>query len=208
MSAPPLVRFTGLAAPLLRDDINTDAIIPSREMKSVSRKGLAEGLFADWRYTQVGGREPVADFMLNDPRFRDATILVAGSNFGCGSSREHAAWALAEYGFRAVIAESFNPIFRGNAVLNGIVPVILPRTQIDAIGQQIIASPQATQLTIDLDAMSVETARNVILTFTLDDAARAMLREGLDMIDLTLRERDAINAFREADRVDRPWAYA
>lgn len=203
----PLVRMTGIAAPLLRDNVNTDAIIPSREMKSVSRTGLADGLFADWRYTQVGGRTPTDDFVLNDPRFRDATVLLAGCNFGCGSSREHAAWALAEYGFRAVIAEGFNPIFRANAVLNGIAPIILPRTVIDAIGQRILASPDALELTVDLDAMIVQTSWDERHAFTLDDGARTMLREGLDMIDLTLRKRDAILSFRNTDRAVRPWAY-
>ena len=203
----PLARITGIAAPLLRDNINTDVIIPSREMKTVSRKGLAGGLFADWRYAAVNSRMPNPDFVLNCPRFADATILIAGNNFGCGSSREHAAWALAEYGFKAVIAESFNPIFRGNAVLNGIVPVILPREWIDHIATQIAVSAETLCVTIDLDGMFVDAPGEPRLPFTLDEGARAMLREGHDTIDLTLRHRDAITAFRDADKRERPWAY-
>lgn len=208
MSAEPITRFTGIVAPLMRDNVNTDAIIPSREMKSVSREGLADGLFADWRYTAVGGRVPVPGFVLNDPRFGGASILLAGSNFGCGSSREHAAWALAEFGFRAVIAESFNPIFRGNAVLNGIVPVILSRAWIESLGQRLLALPRGTAFSVDLEEMVVETPWDDRIPFTLDDSARTMLRDGLDMIDLTLRSRDAIQAFRDADRRVRPWVYS
>ena len=208
MSAPPLSRVMGIAAPLLRDNINTDVIIPSREMKAVSRKGLADGLFADWRYTQVNGRTPNPGFILNDQRFLGATVLIAGSNFGCGSSREHAAWALAEFGFQAVIAESFNPIFRGNAVLNGIVPVVLPRATIKALAEAILASDEQPTVTIDLDTMMANGPGIGCLAFTLDDGSRAMLREGLDMIDLTLRHRGAIQAFRDADRRARPWVYS
>ena len=121
----PFTTLTSIAVPLMRDNIDTDAIIPSREMKTVGKTGLADGLFAGWRYTEVGGRAPEPGFVLNDPAYAGAAILLGGANFGCGSRREHAAWALAEYGFRAVIAPSFNPIFRGNCVRNGIVPIEL-----------------------------------------------------------------------------------
>jgi 3-isopropylmalate/(R)-2-methylmalate dehydratase small subunit len=206
MSAAPLVRLTAIAAPLLRDNVNTDAIIPSREMKSVSRQGLADGLFAEWRYTNVGGREPDATFVLNDPRYSSAQILIAGANFGCGSSREHAAWALAEYGFRAVIAESFNPIFRGNAVLNGIAPIVLARDALDILAQ-LLDDAAGPLLTIDLDTMVLVGPDGRKIGFVLDEDARAMLRQGLDMIDLTFQHRDAITAFRASDRLLRPWAY-
>jgi len=200
--------LTGIAAPLLRDNINTDAIIPSREMKTVSRKGLAEGLFADWRYTAVGGREPVADFVLNDARYQGAQILLTGANFGCGSSREHAAWALAEFGFRAILAEGFNPIFRNNAVLNGIAPLVLPRAVIVTLAQAVAAAPADNRLTIDLRALQLSDAQGNAWPITLDDEALAALRDGLDAIDLTLRHADAIARFRADDQNRRPWAYS
>ena len=118
-------RLTAVAAPLLYVNIDTDAIIPSREMRSGKKTGLAAGLFAGWRYTQIGSRDPNPQFVLNRPEYIDARILLAGENFGCGSSREHAVWALREYGFRALIAPSFSPIFYNNCVRNGIVPIRL-----------------------------------------------------------------------------------
>lgn len=194
----PFTTLTSLAVPLLRDNVDTDAIIPSREMKTVGRTGLAGGLFAGWRYSDVGARVPNPDFVLNDPRLAGATILLSGANFGCGSSREHAAWALAEYGFRAVIAASFNPIFRGNCVRNGIVPVALDAAPI-------AAAPGP--LTIDLDGQTVTAADGTAWGFAIDPEAKAMLLGGLDEIDLTLTRRDSIAAFREADRARRPWIY-
>ena len=125
--------LTAVAAPLLRANVDTDAIIPSREMKSVSKTGLAAGLFAGWRYTQIGGREPDPDFVLNQPDYAGAQVLLAGENFGCGSSREHAAWALLEFGIRAIVAPSFSPIFRMNCVRNGMLPVCLPAATIAAL---------------------------------------------------------------------------
>ena len=199
--------LTGIAAPLLRDNINTDAIIPSREMKTVSRQGLAAGLFADWRYTAVGGREPVTDFVLNDARYQGAQILLTGANFGCGSSREHAAWALAEFGFRAIVAEGFNPIFRNNAVLNGIAPLTLPGTVIAALARGVEAGPADHPLTIDLRALQLFDAAGKAWPIMLDEEALAALRDGLDGIDLTLRHADAISRFRATDRQRRPWAY-
>jgi 3-isopropylmalate/(R)-2-methylmalate dehydratase small subunit len=194
----PFTTLTSIAVPLIRDNIDTDAIIPSREMKSVSKTGLADGLFAGWRYTEVGGRVPQPGFVLNDPAYAGAAILLGGVNFGCGSSREHAAWALAEYGFRAVIAPSFNPIFRGNCVRNGIVPIELD-------SNAFATAPQP--LTIDLAAQSVTDAAGNSRSFTIDPEAKAMLLGGLDAIDLTLQRRDTIAEFRAADREQRPWAY-
>jgi 3-isopropylmalate/(R)-2-methylmalate dehydratase small subunit len=199
--------LTGIAAPLLRDNINTDAIIPSREMKTVSRKGLAAGLFADWRYTAVGGRDPEVDFVLNDARYHGAQILLTGANFGCGSSREHAAWALREFGFRAILAEGFNPIFRNNAVLNGIAPLILPRDVIAALARAVEDNPAQSPLTIDLRALKLFDCAGNGWAFNLDEEALAALRDGLDAIDLTLRHADAIDQFRANDRHRRPWAY-
>ncbi len=196
----PLVRLTAIAAPLLRENVDTDAIIPSREMTSVSKTGLADGLFAGWRYTQVGGREPNPDFVLNQPRYRNAQILLSGPNFGCGSSREHAVWALAEYGFRAVIAPSFNPIFQGNCVRNGVAPIVLPE---DVIAQ--IAASEG-EVTADLSTLRVST-RTTYWPFALADEPREMLMEGLDAIELTLKRRREIEGFRAFDAARRPWAY-
>lgn len=201
MSAfPPVPRVSGVAAPLLRANVDTDAIIPSREIKGVGKTGLAEGLFAGWRYLQPGSREPDPDFVLNDPAFAAAPILLAGENFGCGSSREHAVWALHEYGVRAVIAPSFAPIFRGNCVTNGIIPVVLDAAAILAL------AATGSPVTIDLLARTV-TSGDVTAPFAIDAEASAMLAQGLDAIDLTLQHVDAISAFHTADRTARPWIY-
>lgn len=203
----PFTRLTATAAPLLRENIDTDAIIPSREMTSVSKRGLADGLFAGWRYTHVGGREPDPDFILNDPRYADARILLAGGNFGCGSSREHAAWALAEYGFRAIVASGFNPIFHGNCARNGIVPVMLPDEAVSVIADHVAGDPARRPVTVDLEAGTVSLGTGEIWSFALDDEAREMLLHGLDAIELTYRRREEIAAFRRSDRAARPWAY-
>jgi 3-isopropylmalate/(R)-2-methylmalate dehydratase small subunit len=188
--------LTSIAAPLIRDNVDTDAIIPSREMKSVAKTGLADGLFAGWRYRE--GRTPDPDFVLNRPAFAEAQILLGGANFGCGSSREHAAWALAEYGFRAIVAQSFNPIFRANCVRNGIVPV-----ELDARPMQDASGP----LTVDLPNQSVTAADGRRWAFAIDAEAKAMLLDGLDEIGLTLLRAGAITEFRAHDRIVRPWAY-
>jgi 3-isopropylmalate/(R)-2-methylmalate dehydratase small subunit len=203
----PFATLTAIAAPLLRDNIDTDAIIPSREMKSVTKTGLAPGLFAGWRYAGVGSREPDPAFILNDPRFASAQILLSGANFGCGSSREHAAWALAEYGFRAVIAESFNPIFRGNCVNNGIVPVQLDSEVIARIAASLGDWPADRRVTVDLEQCTVTTADGEQWPFAIDDDAREMLLNGMDAIELTLTQRTVIEQARAADRLTRPWIY-
>ena len=195
-------RLTAVAAPLLRDNIDTDAIIPSREMKSVSKRGLADGLFAGWRYQAIGGRDPSADFILNDPAYAQAQILLTGTNFGCGSSREHAAWALVEYGFRAIIAPSFNPIFRSNCINNGIVPVQLDTAAIAALAGQAGGAPVA----VDLEQCLVSSPAGS-WPFVIDGEARQMLLNGMDAIELTLSRRGAIEAFRTADAKVRPWIY-
>ncbi|MFL0414447.1 3-isopropylmalate dehydratase small subunit [uncultured Sphingomonas sp.] len=203
MSAAPFDRLTSIAAPLVRDNVDTDAIIPSREMKSVSKKGLADGLFAGWRYTAVGGRDPDPTFVLNQPAFAGAQILLGGANFGCGSSREHAAWALAEYGFRVIVATSFNPIFRGNCIRNGIVPVELDAATIAELAQ---LSEAGAAITVDLEAQVVS-GGDRRWTFAIEDEARQMLLAGLDAIDLTLQRAEQIRAFTERDRATRGWAY-
>lgn len=199
----PLIAIEGIAVPLPRDNVDTDAIIPSREMKTVSKSGLAEGLFAGWRYLSMNSRDPDPAFILNDPRFAGAQILISGANFGCGSSREHAVWALAEYGFRVVVASSFSPIFRANCIRNGIAPVALPE-EVTAI---LMAGATAGQpVAVDLRSMMVRQGEGA-WPFTLDEEARAMLIEGLDTIQLTLKSSDDIALFRARDAVRRPWVY-
>lgn len=207
MSNEPFRRMTAVTAPIIRENIDTDIIIPSREMKSVGKQGLAEGLFAGWRYTAIGGREPNPEFVLNKPEYAGARFILGGGNFGCGSSREHAAWALAEYGIRAVVAPSFNPIFRGNCVRNGIVPVELPAEAIAELAAQVEQNPAAHQVTIDLEACAVHAPNGKTFTFSMDPESREMLLEGLDAIEITLKRRAEIEAFREADRTARPWVY-
>jgi 3-isopropylmalate/(R)-2-methylmalate dehydratase small subunit len=203
----PFSTLTAVAAPLVRANVDTDAIIPSREIRSVSKTGLADGLFAGWRYRQVGGREPDPAFVLNQPAYAGAKILLGGENFGCGSSREHAAWALAEYGFRAIVAPSFNPIFFGNCVRNGIVPAVVPLAAIERLAAEVEPDPQARRLTVSLENMTIGAPSGEQLSFSLGEEQREMLRYGLDAIDLTLRWRDEIEAFRKADRARRPWIY-
>ena len=196
---PPVPLVEGIAAPLLRANVDTDAIIPSREIKGVGKAGLADGLFAGWRYL-APGREPDPTFVLNDPHYAHAPIMLAGANFGCGSSREHAVWALHEYGVRAVIAPGFAPIFQGNCIRNGIVPVILDEAKIARIADG------GLPVAIDLMAREVRSGE-LRATFFLDAQAGAMLAGGLDPIDLTMRLAPAIAAFHARDRAARPWIY-
>jgi 3-isopropylmalate/(R)-2-methylmalate dehydratase small subunit len=196
----PFTVLTSVAAPLLRDNVDTDAIIPSREMKSTGKTGLSAGLFAPWRYLSAGSRNPDPSFVLNQPRYAEAHILLGGDNFGCGSSREHAVWALAEYGIRAIIAPSFAPIFAGNCIRNGVLPVVLDRESVAAIA----AANQP--VTIDLAQQHVEIGSQR-WSFAIGAEAKAMLLEGLDGIELTLKHRERIAAFQRADRLARPWIY-
>ena len=194
--------LTGIAAPLnpdlLADNVDTDAIIPSREMRTTGRTGLADGLFAPWRYSDADARIENPDFVLNQAPYRTSMIMVAGSNFGCGSSREHAVWALVEWGIRAIIAESFAPIFQGNCIRNFILPITLPREACEALAGQ--------ELVIDLAAQTVSGSADTH-AFTIDPEAKQMLAEGLDAIDLTLTQAIAIQNWISADRPARPWVY-
>jgi 3-isopropylmalate/(R)-2-methylmalate dehydratase small subunit len=201
----PFTTLTAIAVPLVRDNIDTDAIIPSREIKSVGKIGLAEGLFAGWRYV-AGGREPNPDFVLNDAAYAGAGILISGSNFGCGSSREHAVWALVEYGFRAILAPSFAPIFAGNCLNNGVLAARLPAESLRLLAS-LIAKSTPPPLTLDLERCEVTGAGFGPLAFSIEPHARVRLLEGLDAIDFTLRSSAAIDDFRAADRARRPWAY-
>ena len=186
--------LTSIAAPLLIDNVDTDAIIPSREMKSTGKSGLADGLFAPWRYLDADARIADPDFVLNQPEFTEARILLAGANFGCGSSREHAVWALKEWGINCVIAESFAPIFFNNCIRNGLLPVRLKREKIDAM--------RGRSVKVDLAAQTADGHH-----FDIGDEAKMMLLEGLDAIDLTLKHREAIMAWQAEDRKARPWVY-
>ena len=191
MSNKPFTTLTGYAAPMLRDNIDTDQIIPSREMKSVSKTGLADGLFAGQRY--LDGRDPNPEFVLNKTDYAGAMILLSGKNFGCGSSREHAVWALKEYGFRAIVAESYGEIFYNNCVRNGILPIILPAEQINSLSGELV---------IDLPGQTINQ-----FTFDIAPGDKAILVGGLDAIALTLENDADIQAFLNNDRRERPWIY-
>lgn len=193
--------LTSIAVPLLRDSIDTDIIIPSREIRATGRTGLADGLFAPWRYLDAAQRTPDPDFPLNKPAYAGASILLGGANFGSGSSREHAVWALAEYGIRAIIAQNFSPIFCNNAVRNGLLPVSLPKPVIEEL-----AGIGPVPITIDLAAQSV-TVDGTRHDFAIEEEPKAMLLEGLDAIDLTLQHSAAIAAWTASDRSARPWVY-
>ena len=197
----PFTTHTGIVAPLDRANVDTDQIIPKQFLKRVERTGFGPALFFDWRYRPDGSPDPA--FALNQPRATGATILLAGANFGCGSSREHAPWALGEYGFRAVIAESFADIFFGNCCQNGILPVRLAPGEIRALFERAARGPEPYRLTIDLEQGTVTDADGYSARFTLDPYRRESLLAGLDEIGRTLLHEDAIAAFerRRAARV-------
>lgn len=203
----PFTVLTGRAAPLMRDNVDTDAIIPSREMRTVSKTGFADGLFAGWRYYSVGSRTADPAFVLNRPERQGVSVLITGDNFGCGSSREHAVWALAEFGFRAIVAPSFNPIFRANCVANGLLPVSINRAAVDRLAAMAEADPSLL-LTFDLPLQEIRVGEKLIEKFEIDPEARDILLSGLDPIARTLRSRDQILAFIELDKRRRPWIYS
>lgn len=199
--------LSSVAAPLMRVNIDTDAIIPSREMKGVTKDGLSVGMFANWRYTDVDARIENPEFILNRPPFRDAEILLSGENFGCGSSREHAVWALKEWGVRCVIAPSFGTIFYGNCVRNGILPIVLAEDIVKAFAVLAESGAEASIFTIDLIAQTVNSPKGDQHSFEIAPADKEMLVEGLDPIGLTMKSDDAILAFRDRDKTERPWVY-
>ena len=203
----PFRSVNAVAVPLVRDNVDTDAIIPSREMKTVAKTGLAEGLFAGWRYREIGSRDPNPGFVLNRPEYAEAAILLGGENFGCGSSREHAVWALAEYGFRAIVAPSFSPIFYMNCVRNGVLPVRLPAATVATLAEQVAVDPPARRIAIDLDAQRLTGPDGDGYAFEIEPESKEMLLEGLDAIDLTMKQKAAIDAFLARDRAERPWIY-
>jgi 3-isopropylmalate/(R)-2-methylmalate dehydratase small subunit len=204
----PFTRHIGVTAPLLRDNIDTDTIIPSREMRTVSRTGLAEGLFAPWRYTDPDARSPEDSFVLNLEAFAGASILLAGQNFGCGSSREHAVWALIESGFRVVIAPSFATIFRNNALRNGLLTVSLDENLIRGIREWVEVNPRHHLVEVDLEkCVLIADSALAPIPFVIDSLSRKMLLEGLDEIGLTEQSLDSIAAFEASDRKRRSWVY-
>jgi 3-isopropylmalate/(R)-2-methylmalate dehydratase small subunit len=197
----------GSAVCLLRDNIDTDAIIPSREIKSVSKSGLGPGLFAAWRYLDVRKRELNPDFILNLEKYQGAKILITGSNFGCGSSREHAVWALQENGFAAIIAPSFGRIFFDNCICNGLLPVTLQTESILKIAGQIDQGSAASVVRIDLPRQVVTGPDGSSYSFDISDANKEIILSGLDQINVTEKYRTEITAFRQRDEAARPWAY-
>jgi 3-isopropylmalate/(R)-2-methylmalate dehydratase small subunit len=190
----PFRTLTALAAPLDRTNVDTDQIIPKQFLKRIERTGYGEFLFFDWRRTANG--DPNPEFELNDPRYKGAKILIAGKNFGCGSSREHAAWALSDFGFRAVIAPTFADIFFSNAGKNGIVLVRLSEEQVDQLLKNAKTIP-GYQLTVSLEDQKVTDGRGFSASFEVDAFRRYCLLEGLDDIGLTLRHADALDVYEK-----------
>ena len=188
------IKHVGSAVPLRRSNVDTDQIIPAVYLKRVTRSGFEDGLFSAWR------NDP--EFVLNQDQYKSATILVAGPEFGTGSSREHAVWALQNYGFKVVISSRFADIFRGNSLKGGLLTVIVPQADVEAMWAAIEAEP-ATAITVDLETRTV-TYNSVSLAFTIDDYTRWRLMEGLDDIGLTLKQTDFIDAFEEKRRSYKP----
>ncbi|MNX12673.1 3-isopropylmalate dehydratase small subunit 1 [compost metagenome] len=183
----------GIVVPLDSANVDTDAIIPKQFLQKVNRIGFGKHLFHDWRFLDDAGEQPNPEFVLNQPQFAGASILLARENFGCGSSREHAPWALADYGFKTIIAPSFADIFYGNAINNGMVPVRLKEEEVEALFQLVAANP-GTQIEVDLEANQVR-AGALTFGFEIDEFRRYCLLNGLDAIGLTLQHEDAISAF-------------
>jgi len=196
-----------IAAPILRLNIDTDVIIPSREMKRVSKQGLSGGMFANWRYTEPGGRDENPDFILNQEPYRQAKIILSGDNFGCGSSREHAVWALHEFGIRAIITPGFGNIFYGNCIRNGILPVVLDNAVVEELAAQVENDPANNTIKVDLTDCTVTAPDGSQHSFEIAPSDREMLLEGLDAIAVTMRRDDEILAFQAKDRLKRPWIY-
>ena len=206
-------QHTGLVCPLDRANVDTDQIIPKQFLKSIKRTGFGPNLFDEWRYLDVGqpnqdcSQRPVnQDFVLNFPRYQGASVLLARENFGCGSSREHAPWALEEYGFRTIIAPSFADIFFNNSFKNGLLPIVLKEEEVDALFRQAEAT-EGYQLTVDLAAQTVTRPDGVQYRFEIDAFRKHCLLNGLDDIGLTLQEAEAIKAFESKHQQAQPWLF-
>jgi len=201
----------GLVAPMDRENVDTDAIIPKQFLKSIQRSGFGPNLFDEWRYLDHGEpgqdpatRKPNPDFVLNQPRYAGASVLIARSNFGCGSSREHAPWALQQYGFRSIIAPSFADIFFNNCFKNGVLPIVLPEAQVAKLFDEVAAFP-GYQLTVDLPRQVVVKPDGVELAFEVQAFRKFCLLNGFDDIGLTLRHADKIKAFEAERLTTKPW---
>lgn len=206
-------RHTGLAAPMDRANVDTDMIIPKQFLKSIKRSGFGPNLFDELRYLDEGqpdqdcSHRPLnTEFVLNQPRYKGASVLLARQNFGCGSSREHAPWALDDYGFRAVIAPSFADIFFNNCFKNGLLPIVLKEDEVDLLFKQTAAMP-GYSLTIDLAEKQVITPEGQVFTFEVDDFRQHCLLKGLDDIGLTLEHADDIRAYEAKRRTEAPWLF-
>ncbi len=193
------ITHSGVAAPLYRANINTDVIIPIKRLVGTGRDGLGRYAFEPWRYHDDGSENP--EFILNQADYRNASILIAGANFGCGSSREGAVWALADFGFRCVIAPTFGGIFYGNCLQSGLLPVVLPEDQV----RRLIAG--SNTLVVDLEARLIIPIGAAPLPFEIDDARRMKLMQGLDDLGMTLRRSAEITEFQNRDSQARPWIY-
>lgn len=205
----PLKTHLGITAPMLLNNVDTDQIIPSREMKRVSKKGLSKGLFAGQRYlpNEKNERQQNPDFILNQPPYNKATILLSRENFGCGSSREHAVWAMLEFGFKAIIAESFGSIFRTNCLRNGILPITLGADIISQLHKEVVNDPSNNKINIDVINKTVTSPSSNSFSFELESHFQEMLIGGLDFISLTLKREKQINSFIQQDKKNRSWAH-
>lgn len=205
--------LTAVVAPLDRANVDTDAIIPKQFLKSIQRSGFGPNCFDEWRYLDHGepgmdntGRPLNPDFSLNQARYQGANILLTRKNFGCGSSREHAPWALDDYGFRAVIAPSFADIFFNNCYKNGLLPIVLPEEAVEQLFQEVEAN-EGYQLTVDLTAQTVTSPNGTVYSFDITDHRKHCLLNGLDEIGLTLAHADNIKAFESQHRAAQPWLF-
>jgi 3-isopropylmalate/(R)-2-methylmalate dehydratase small subunit len=195
-----------VAAPMTLVNVDTDMIIPARFLKTIKRTGLGKSAFYAMRYDESGAERP--DFVLNKEPYRHAKILIAGANFGCGSSREHAPWSLADFGFRCIIAPSFADIFYGNSFKNGILCITLPQADVDALAAKAGSGNTAGgEFTIDLDALTITAPDGAVTSFSLDGTKRNNLLKGLDDIGITLQSVDKITTFEEKQRREQPWLY-
>jgi 3-isopropylmalate/(R)-2-methylmalate dehydratase small subunit len=198
----PFTRLDGRAAPLAIANLDTDQIIPKQFLKRIDREGLGQGLFYDLRFDEAGNAKP--DFVLNRPAYSGANILIAGDNFGCGSSREHAPWALLDFGVRCVIAPSFADIFYNNCFQNGLLPIALPEEQVKTLMDE--AKGGNHLFSVDLEAQTVTSPSGARFTFQIDPGRQKKLLKGLDAVGETLQHAAAIDAFEEHRRLARPWA--
>jgi 3-isopropylmalate dehydratase small subunit len=210
----PFTALDGLVAPIDRANVDTDAIIPKQFLKSIKRTGFGPNLFDEWRYLDHGepgqdcsNRPLNPDFVLNQPRYIGAQILLARENFGCGSSREHAPWALGDYGIRALIAPSFADIFRSNCLKNGLLPIVLDAGIVDRLFAEVFATP-GYRLSISLEEQKVTAPSGDVFLFDIDSPHKLRLLQGLDDIGLTLRHSEAIRAYEDARRAREPWVFS